>query len=325
MVADNNKNPASNKDNQTALTNQQILSNESKLGRGGGKRFVVAAIVILLVIAGAGFIGSKIHIGQKVYAQAAGHKIYKKDVERLTKNTEGVSQRQAATVLADKYLVEAMAKEQGISVTVQDVKDAYGASIEQESNKNPYSYQLQVNQLYFDKLQEYNQGVYKGNLLVAQFSRNIILSPTTTPNLNNSALIADKAYAKNFITNLYNQVKAGELSWDQAANIERQDPKLGESVYPTLSHSGPFDTSVNPVALFTPASAREQLRKLKPGEISQPFAVSVMNSVNINDKQPFESYYLVVEVSSSAGGKAKTDFQQELTAAKKQFGYKVNV
>src|SRR5690242_10485653 len=60
---------------------------------------ILAGVVVVL--------HNRFHLGEKVYAQAAGHKIYKADVEKLIGNAKGISNHEAATVLADKYLTEA--------------------------------------------------------------------------------------------------------------------------------------------------------------------------------------------------------------------------
>jgi len=294
----------------------------------GKWKIAIVLVVLLVLIGGALLIHGKVHIGEKIYAQAAGHKIYKQDIKTLIGSNKGVSDHQAATVLADKYLTEALAKEQGITVSDKDLQTAYGPVIEMLKKNNEYSYQLQVNQLYFDKLQTYNQGVYKGYLLVGHFSRNIVLQPDAAAgqviSTDSPAVAADKKYAQDFLTNLYNQIKAGRITWDQAAAIEKADPTLGENMYSSLSHSGPFDASRAPISLFAPASAQEQLSKLKKGQISKPFVVSVTNSVG-TDGQTFESYFLVVRMDSTAGGKSGVGFQEELQQAKQRLGYKVNV
>lgn len=284
---------------------------------------ILLAIILLLI---AGFALYRVEVAHKVLAQAAGHKIYKADVDKLIGNNKHVSEHDAATVLANKYLTQAMAKDQSVTVSDQDLVAAYGPVINTLKKDNQYSYQLQVNQLYFDKLQTYNQGVYKGYLLVAHFSRNIVLQPDASGDTNTdpAAVAADKKYAQDFITNLYNQINAGKITWDQAAQMQQADPIIGLRMYPSLSQSGPFDTSKAPVSLFTPSSAQQQLRTMKPGQTSKPFVVKVTNTVG-NKNQTFESYFLVVKMDSSSGGKSSANFQQELQQAKKQFGYKVNV
>lgn len=294
----------------------------------GKRKISIALAIIVVLIGGAWLLHGKVHIGEKIYAQAAGHKIYKQDVKNLIGSSKGVSDHQAATVLADKYLTEALAKEQGITVSDKDLQTAYGPVIETLKKNNEYSYQLQVNQLYFDKLQTYNQGVYKGYLLVGHFSRNVVLQPDASgqiPATDSAAVAADKKYAQDFLMNLYKQIKAGKITWDQAAAIEKADPTLGQSMYSSLSHSGAFDTSKAPVPLFAPVSAQQQLRQIKPGQTSKPFVVSVTNSVGLNSDQTFESYFLVVRMDSSAGGKTDLNFQQQLQQTKQRLGYKVNV
>ena len=208
-----------------------------------------------------------------LYAEAAGHKIYKQDVKDLIHNHKGISDRQAATVLADKYLTEALAKQEKIAtVTNKDVEAVIGSNAAQLKTTNPYSYQLNVNQLYFDRLQAYNRGIYKGKLLVAHFSRFIEARPD--PNRNKAAfpqfgdptaIAKDKKYAQDFITKLYDQLQAGKITWSQAIQAEHSDPILGENGYPALSHSGSFDTSQQQEPLFVATSALGQVPQDKAG------------------------------------------------------------
>src|SRR5262249_40624548 len=153
---------------------------------------------------------------------------------------------------ADRYLTEALAKEQKITVTDQDIQAQYGptTNLSKEKKDDPYSYQAQVNSAYFDKLQHQYDGEYKGFLLVTQFSRYIPARPVTPalktaiPQMGDQlAIDADKQYAQDLINNLYKQIQSGKITWEQAAQMEKNDPRVGTTIYPALSHSGPFDTS----------------------------------------------------------------------------------
>jgi hypothetical protein len=320
MTADTDKKPALGGKNQQPPANNPPGINKKNV-------IIGLVLVVLLVI----FAITKLHVGQKVYAQADGHKIYKHDVEKLIDGQKSITVRQAATVLADKYLSQAMAKEYGVTVNSADAKAAYGSDFEKLKSTNPYSYQLLLNQLYFNKLQQQNQGVYKGQLLVAQFSRNIVVQPLTPeqqaadPDLGNPAAIeSDKKYAQNLITDLRDQIAAGEITFAQAAQTEANDPTVGTVMYPSLSHSGPFNTgdaSISRNKLIQASSAMEQIRKMRPGQTSKPFVVSVGST----GRNTVESYFLVVKLESSKGGNSTMSFDQELASSKDKFGYKVNV
>ena len=293
---------------------------------------ITLAVVIVVAVA-VSLISNNTHLGQKVYAQAAGHKIYKGDVDKLIGTNKGVTEHQAATVLADEYLAQAMAKKEHISVTSQDIKKAYGFDPASLKTHNAYGYQSLVNQVYFSKLQTYNNGIYKGFLLVAQFSRYITFAPGLTverqavnPNFGNpKSIAADRKYAANFITGLYNKIRAGKMSWNKAAQTEMNDHTVGTNMYPSLSHSGPFDTSNTNLRrndLLKPTSITKTIRSMKAGQTSKPFVVSVANP---SDGSQTPAYYLVVRMDSVAGNQDGLSFSQALAQAKKEFGYKVNV
>lgn len=289
---------------------------------------VVIALVLLIIHPG--------HIGQKVYAQAAGHKIYKSNLQSLqvvNGKKNNVSDHQAATVLADKYLTEAMAKQQGVTVTQADIVAAYGKDIVSQQKTNPYGYQNLVNQLYMTKLDNHNAGVYTGKLLVANFSRYVpyqsgLLAEQkkANPLLGNPTAIAqDKRYAQTFITGLYNQIKSKKITFDQAIQVEHNNPREGvNSYYSTQQHSGSFNGPLKQIGLLVAKSIRSKVTSMKPGQLSAPFVVRASNSAT-DQNSTAESYYLVVRMDKVSGGDNSTTFQQELAQAKKHYGYKVNV
>lgn len=269
--------------------------------------------------------------GKKLYAQAAGHKIYKEEVSELIGDSDGASEREAAEVLADKYLTEAMAEERNISVSEEDLVRRYGEQIKNQKEGDKFAYQNKVNQLYFDKLSAYNAGVYRGDLLVTHFSRYIpyesALLPEDkagNPKIGNKAAMAkDKKYAEDLITDLYNRIKSEEITFKEAAKIEKSDSVVGETEYPSLPHSGSFDTSLASDGLINSEFVKQQINEIAPGQISEPFAVKVSNSVDYDSF--IDSYFLVIKLDESSGGRDGIDFQQELEQAKDELRYEVYV
>jgi len=337
MVADNKKQSTS--DNAVDLPKPNISNEDDfrtihKLSfrAGNYKRIIVYALIAIAILVG-GFIVLKheLHIGEKVYAQAGGHKIYQQDVENLIGNNKGINKHDAARVLADKYLIKAMVKGKDITVTEKDLVAQYGNATKQQKSSNKYIYQNKENQLYLQKIQVYNYGIYKGKYLIGNFSRHVEFQPVLPedkihdPNLGKPAAIAkDKAYAQDFLTQLYDQIKSGKITFDQAIQKERNNPKIGVKAYPSLPHSGPFDTSSGPnYAVLKPTSTRQKINDIKEGEITAPFVVRVGNSLEGNSTA--ESYFLVVDMEKSSHSYTDIYFTQYLEQAKQKFGYKVYV
>lgn len=331
MAADNNKNSASDEKGQAPAV---------QVGGGGNaapvspvhidrKELFWTLLFVVVVLIGGLIVISKFHIGSKVYAQAAGHKVYKKEIEAIKVNNKSISDNTAATTLANKYLGQAMAQEQGITVSAADITAAHCPG----QKTNPFGYQTCVNQLYFTKLGDKNEGIYKGKALIANFSRYIPYpSPllekekALNPKIGDSAAIAaDKAYAKAFITNLYNQIKSGKISFDQAIQMEHNDPQVGVKAYPSLAHSGTFNGRISQDSLISADSIRQKIANMKPGETTKPFAVVSGGSEPLAGDPTGETYFLVVKMDQVSGGHGKTSFDQELQQAKKKLGYKVNV
>lgn len=298
------------------------------------KKTVGLSLLLVFVLAAGGWalFGDKIKDGRKVYAQAAGHKVYEQELRDFIGDNKEVSDHDAATVLADKYLTEALAKEQGITVSDQEIKEKFGGEIEKQKSDFKYAYQNKVNQLYFDKLAAYNRGVYKGKLLVTHFSRNIAPEDVVladdkqaNPELGNTAAIArDKKYAEDLINRFYNDIKSGKLSFYEAIKIERSDPAVGLKAYPSLDHSAAFNTiQTSNQGLIWTESIRQKIRSMKAGELSEPFVVKVPNSIE-GDKT-VESYFLVVQMDEVSGSKNDMNFGKYLDGVKKRLRYEVYV
>ncbi|HEX5797508.1 MAG TPA: hypothetical protein VFX86_03910 [Candidatus Saccharimonadales bacterium] len=311
------------------------LKRPSGLKKPDFKNRKVQALSLLLIIA-LGFaawallIDDGVRKGEKVYAEAAGHKIYKKEIDDLIGQRKDISEHDAATVLADKYLVEALAKERGITVTDKELAASYDKDTLKQKTDYKYAYQNKLNQLYLSKLQAHNNGVYKGKMLVANFSNHVAYEPALPEDKERDPLLGDpkaiakdKKYAKDFITDLYNKITSGEITFDQAIKMEHADPRLGKEAYTSLSHSGSFDTSLRPQPVFNVASIRQKINNIKAGEITKPFVVRVSNS--LEGDSTAESYYLVVKMDQTSGSYTGMDFTQYLDQAKQRLGYKVYV
>lgn len=288
-------------------------------------------LLVMVVTVGWSFLGDNIQNKGKLYAEAAGHKIYEKEVRDLIGDNKEVTDQEATRVLADKYFTEALAKEQNVSVSEEDIVNEYGEEISQQKIDYKYAYQNKVNQLYFKKLSVNHAGAYKGQYLVTHFSRHIPYksgllaeNKVSDPELGNRAVIAkDKKYAENLINRLRDEISSGKISFEEAIKIEKDDPVVGEDVYPTLTHSGSFDTSVTPFTLADISSIENNGEKLKPGELSPPFAVKVSNSAEGNSTA--ESYFVMVRLDSASGGQATMSYRQFIEQAKERLEYEVYV
>ena len=307
----------------------------SRLKTKGNKRkflglgaIIVIALISFLVWPS---LSDKLGDDRKVFAEVAGQKIYEEDIrDLLGDNNHGISDQDAARVLADKYLTETLAEEQGITVNDKELQAQYGKITKKQKGANKYAYQNKLNQLYFDKLQAYNRGIYKGKFLIAHFSRFV---PYDSPLLfedkqieprigNKTSIAKDKKHAENLINRLYDQVQSGKITIEEAAEIERSDPTVGEKAYPTLSHSGPFDTTFDPNTFMASESVRNQVGDIKTGELTKPIAIKVSSSMD-GDKLA-ESYFLSVFFDESSGGGDKS-FDDYLNEAKQRLGYVIHI
>lgn len=299
----------------------------------GSKRKLLG-LGIVAAIALVGFLiwpslSDRIDNNKGIVAEVNGHKIYEQELrDLLGDNPQGISDHDAAVVLADKYLTEALAQEMGITINDKEVVKEFGKKVVKEKDTNRYAYQDKLNKLYLNKLMSYNDGAYAGKLLVTHFSRYVpYKSPLLyedqqiDPKIGNEAAIAkDKKYAEDLINRLYNDINSGKISMEEAAQIERKDPVVGEKAYPTLSHSGSFDTSIERNSFLSSEFIRNQLGEIKTGEITRPIVIRVSNSDD--GKSTAESYFLSVQLDKNIN-KTGVDFSQFLDDAKKRLDYAV--
>jgi hypothetical protein len=306
----------------------------NRLNTKGNKRkllglFIVAIVALIGFVAWSIF-GDKLQDNRKVYAQAAGHKVYEQELRDFIGDNQGISDHDAAQVLADKYLTEALAKERGVTVTDEELVASYGNEVKKQKTTFKYAYQNKLNQLYLAKLQANNNGVYKGKMLVANFSSHIEFKPALPedklkdPLLGDPEAVArDKKYAEDFITDLYNKITSGEITFEQAIKMEHADPRLGKQAYTSLSHSGSFDTSLSPNPVLNVKSIRQKINSIKAGEITMPFVVRVSDS--LEDDSTAESYFLAVKMDQTSGSYTGKDFGEYLEEAKKRLEYAVYI
>src|SRR5690606_38916724 len=106
-------------------------------------------------------------------------------------------------------------------------------------------------------------------------------------------------------------------------NIEKTDPVLGEQVYPTLTHSGSFDTSITPFTGVDINSIENNGEHLKAGQTSKPAVIRVSDSEEGNSTA--ESYFVMVHLDNASGGNAKTSFRKFIEQSKERLGYKIYV
>ena len=307
-----------------------------RLNTKGNKRKILGLLLIIVVVA-TGFIiwslgSDKLNDKGNVLAEAAGHKIYEDEIrDLLGDNKDNISDRDAATVLADKYLIESLAKERGVTVNDKELSDQYGKETLKQKDTFEYAYQNKLNQVYLSKLAANNKGVYKGKFLIANFSQNVQVYPTLpedkahNPDLGNAEAIArDKKYAEDFITDLYNKVTSRQITFEQAMNMERKDPRVGVKAYPELEHSDSFDTTFRSRDVINSPSIREKINSIKAGEITEPFVVRVNNSL-ADSSSTAESYFLVVRMDETSGSYTGMDFEQYLNEAKQRLGYAIYI
>lgn len=314
------------------MTSEQITT-ELKTKRAPINKgwLIGGAILLVVVIFGWLGINHMLPWQPKPIATSAGHRIYEEDAQELIGKTKDVTEKQAATVLADKYLSEAMADDENLTITKQDIIKAYGKDILDEKKTDEFTRQNAINQLYFQRLEANNTGIYKGKVLVSHFGRYVAYeSPLLAedkkmdPNIGNPKAIAvDKAVAIKKIEQWRKDIHSKKITFDQAIEREKNDPVVGEKAYPVSRHSSSFDTAIEPARLITTKSIKDKVDAMKVGELSEPMVARVSSSST--DDSTAETYFVIVQLDERSGGNSAKSFPEVLSEAKQELGYKINV
>lgn len=308
----------------TAVKNLNLTKNKKHLS------IIVFLLIVVVAVASWLLISNFTDSDKKLYAKVAGHEIYEEEVrDFIGDNDEDVSEREATEVLADKYLLEKLAEEEGVTISKQEIIEEFGEEFYNDQDEDKYGYQYQVNELYLAKLSANNVGIYKGKLLVTHFSRHIPYKSALleeqkayNPKLGDpQAIASDKKYAEDLITRLHNQIESGEITFEEAIENEHKDSRVGREAYPTLSHSGSFDNSIREEGLIGLDRVRERIKDLQPGQMSEPFAAEVSDSESGNST--VESYFLVVQIDEKQGGESNMEFEEYLDDSKGRLGYEI--
>lgn len=291
---------------------------------------VTIVVVLLIVVIKQNF------PEQKIFGRVGDHTIYQSEVDETLEGSSGVSQEKVLAALMDKWLFVAIAKDQGISVSEEEINQKYlsRGGGKPSSLGGKYIKVAAERDVYKDKLQEALNGYYKGRFITARFDEHLPIigapvvrgKPKPSDAQREQLIREDKAYAEKLINDISQKLKTDQITFDQAMEIQRNDPKLGVKAQPTSPQSGPFNTNIIESYITTILAQSEPqtiLSSLKVGDFSEPF-IGKIPLGDAKDAPMAEGAWIIVQLDES---KKKIDgfdnFDDLVTSYKNKIGYKV--
>lgn len=258
------------------------------------RRGVVVTGVIIIAVVVLAFAGSKIVERDPNHLGKVGDHIVTKDEVRALE--EGVrqagfypeTQEQLLNLAMGYHLDTQVAKEYELEVSEEEALNNLKA---RTSHIKPAPHLAMENQYvkyraYRDilsaKLPLLMQSQQSGRFIVANFDKNFDKSLNSVKSLteeeHKAIMKQDKDYATDFINKLYKDIKSSKITFDQAMERERKDPKLGEKAISASFHSDSFNKQkdnktiqVSSITITGNPEIYEKIKDLKAGEMSEPF------------------------------------------------------
>lgn len=190
---------------------------------------------------------------------------------------------------------------------------------------------------YFDLLQNrltnivsnYGSGAY----VIAHFDQNMVRNTTQLKSLSDEQykqlLDDDRKYATDFINKTFNELKTGKITFEQAMQIQIDDPKIGKKALNTAPQSSKFGSmselgpGMKTSNFDSDPQFRQKIDNLKPGEFSEPFMMQVMLGANENSPKA-DGIWIIAKIDSinSKGPKFDT-LNAAIQFFKQKYGYEV--
>jgi hypothetical protein len=302
--------------------------------------FIAAALV---VIAGLGFVGYKVtQKDPNKLGKVGDHIVTKNEIQDTLKAGQQAgfypeSEDQIRTLAMNYWLYLLIAKEYNIQVGDQEAIDGLKTRITTIKAKpsldinNQYVRYLAYTNVLESKLGDIINTPRSGAYVLAHFSQNLVQA---TPELKalskekyDALLAADKKYATDFINNVSAKLKGGTMTFDQAIELEKNDPKIGQKILPTFVHSSKFgkaeSTTGGAQEVSKISDIQSKIESLKAGETSDPFVIKVQTTAD-QDSSKVDGIWVIVKVDTdNAAGPQFDTINAALQHFKQKYGYEV--
>lgn len=257
--------------------------------------------------------------GEKLAAKVKNEKITLDFANQFAASCN-LNQKQAVELLVDDKVLLLWAQDENVTLSSQE-QEAEEIRISGKPAANDcVTIQARVNLL----AEKIGQNIYKfrqGKFIVVNFGF-YNKSPYPLPQLQNEEerqknLEKERAYADQLVKSVYQQIKNGELSFEQAMEKVQQDPSVGlNSVYSTAPQTGPFTAKDynERRGLSNLETVRQKIDLLSAGQFSEPFVLQIqLGDPEIHGqeyKTPVDSSWIVAKVDRI--GKGETGNPEQL-------------
>lgn len=301
------------------------------------KTTVLLGVAALVVVIGA-VVAIVVHplAGNKAaitYGSMDGYTVDKVDVDRLSEAYYAATPTEIAQTLLDNHLYGLMAKALNITVSTADVQTGIGVT---PANPHPYgeaylSLLVQDNLYKAQLLSKLTPGI-SGRYIYLHFDQDMMTAggsvdenlATLTDAQLKALIVSDQSYALQLANQLYAKIHNGTITFDQAMQLEKSDPRLGEGPLSTLDQSGNFDTATEVASSYGLTTQKQLLSVIKTTPVKAYTKVltgTVPVAMTSNAKR-VDGYYVIFIVDDiNAGNHKYGDFGQMLTSFKKQNNY----
>ncbi len=298
------------------------------------KRLLLLGVAGIIAIASVVVIGAysyrRVHPSQKIYGQVGSYVATQNEVDSLTKSYNLINRDKAIDTLLELNLYRQSASSLGIKVSSADIQkelqkrtgkaDPYGrvyllAAIESDMLKNQLTVRI--------------SGNTQGRMVVINFNQHLpyadfnVLQPGEVESKHSQYIAADRVTADALKDLIYGKLKSKSVTFDQAMQMERDDPKIGVKSLPTSVHSDSFNTADTANGLGEMVNV-PQLAKLiqetKTGTFSEPQVLQV--STGPSDTAPkADGLWVIINVDQRLA-KVASNFSDFVSAQKTKLKYR---
>jgi hypothetical protein len=288
----------------------------------------VVVLLILLVLLGlGGFYGYKWVRGQyrnQVVIHVDNYAITRKKRDEFigAAAARNTTKKAAVDKLIETYQYQVLASKERITPSPSELAVAQTSLLsgEKVTDKNKYYFErLALDKVIRQKLLIRVQGDLAGAIIEVSFAQHLF--PTNDPefskDVGNTKLIAeDRKRAESFAKDLYDRLASKKITFEQAVNESISNRSVRPAgVFSSRSHF--FDRaqwkSEIPTGLLAWPGVKDELRKLQPGEVSQPTVMQVNSSLDITKPKLVDAYFGIFTVTGSNG--TSQDFTKYIDSA----------
>lgn len=281
----------------------------------------VAILAIAIAAVGAFFVSS---LNKDVLATIGAAKIKQKDLDNKITALEGYvtvdasKKNQLLDDLVEESIIEQTAKRLKITVSEKEIDDSakkYNQNYSQSSSKDKIIENTRKAVLK-EKVKDAILSLREGKYIKVRFDRHYPEQFGGTVEEQKK----DKEYAKNLSEEIFNDLKSGKITFEQAQVKVNEDKTVDIASYPGVwtEQYGSFgkNDAAAENSIYNLPEFQENIYKLKKGEVGSPFTVS-----DYDGGEKREIYFLIIKVEKIKEGEAN-NYADWLEKEKTRLKYK---